>query len=93
MQNFPIGNRIIRGMSVGVVVVEAAEYPPRASPQAVRSNKIATCLRCPATSPHRNSWGPHTLIQQGAVLVATWEDVGEELPTELMTYFDSAHLA
>jgi DNA processing protein len=42
---------------------------------------------------NKNSWGPNTLIQQGAVLVATWEDVGEELPTELMTYFGSAHLA
>jgi len=47
----------------------------------------------PGNVTNRNSWGPHTLIQQGAVLVATWEDVGEELPTELMTYFDSAHLA
>jgi DNA processing protein len=67
LQNFPIANRIIGKMSVGVVVDEAAEYPPRASPPAVRSNKIATCLRCPATSPNQDSWEPNTLIQPGAV--------------------------
>ncbi|HSQ19165.1 MAG TPA: DNA-protecting protein DprA, partial [Blastocatellia bacterium] len=30
-----------------------------------------------------NSWGPNTLIKQGAKLVATWEDVWEDLPTEV----------
>jgi len=29
---------------------------------------------------NKNSWGPNTLIKQGAKLVATWEDVWEELP-------------
>ncbi len=32
---------------------------------------------------NKNSWGPNTLIKQGAKLVATWEDVWEELPTEV----------
>jgi DNA processing protein len=30
---------------------------------------------------NKNSWGPNTLIKQGAKLVATWEDVWEDLPT------------
>ena len=29
------------------------------------------------------AWGPNTLIKQGAKLVATWEDVWEELPTDI----------
>ena len=29
---------------------------------------------------NKNSWGPNTLIKQGAKLTATWEDVWEELP-------------
>jgi DNA processing protein len=32
---------------------------------------------------NKNSWGPNTLIKQGAKLVATWEDVWEELPTDV----------
>jgi DNA processing protein len=31
----------------------------------------------------RNAWGPNTLIKQGAKLVATWEDVWEELPSQI----------
>jgi DNA processing protein len=31
----------------------------------------------------KNAWGPNTLIKQGAKLVATWEDVWEELPTQV----------
>ncbi len=31
----------------------------------------------------KNAWGPNTLIKQGAKLVATWEDVWEDLPTQV----------
>jgi DNA processing protein len=32
---------------------------------------------------NKNSWGPNTLIKQGAKLVATWEDIWEELPANV----------
>jgi DNA processing protein len=32
---------------------------------------------------NKQAWGPNTLIKQGAKLVATWEDVWEELPTDV----------
>jgi DNA processing protein len=34
-------------------------------------------------------WGPNTLIKQGAKLVATWEDVWEELPTLIRLHLES----
>jgi DNA processing protein len=37
----------------------------------------------PGNVTNKNSWGPNTLIKQGAKLVATWEDVWEELPTDV----------
>jgi DNA processing protein len=38
---------------------------------------------------NKNSWGPNTLIKQGAKLVATWEDVWEELPTDVQVALSS----
>jgi len=38
---------------------------------------------------NKNSWGPNTLIKQGAKLVATWEDVWEELPADVQATLDS----
>jgi DNA processing protein len=32
---------------------------------------------------NKNAWGPNTLIKQGAKLTATWEDVWEELSSEV----------
>jgi DNA processing protein len=32
---------------------------------------------------NKNSWGPNTLIKQGAKLTATWEDIWEELPSSV----------
>ena len=37
----------------------------------------------PGNVTNKNSWGPNTLSKQGAKLVATWEDVGEDLPAEV----------
>jgi len=37
----------------------------------------------PGNVTNKNSWGPNTLIKQGAKLAATWEDVWEELPENI----------
>jgi DNA processing protein len=37
----------------------------------------------PGNVTNSNSFGPNTLIKQGAKLTATWEDVWEELPNDV----------
>jgi predicted Rossmann fold nucleotide-binding protein DprA/Smf involved in DNA uptake len=37
----------------------------------------------PGHVTNENPWGPNTLIKQGAKLVATWEDVWEELHADI----------
>jgi DNA processing protein len=80
-QHFPIRNRIISSISVAVAVIEAAEYSGTRITSRCAREQNREVFAVPRKVTNKNSWGPNTLIKQGAKLIARWEDVWEELPT------------
>jgi len=82
-QNFPVRNRIIAGMALGVVVVEGAQYSGSLITARLAMEFGREVFGVPGNVTHAGSFGPNQLIKQGAKLVTGWEDVVEELPTDI----------
>jgi DNA processing protein len=80
-ENFPVRNRIVAGLPLGVVVVEGAQYSGSLITARLAMEFGREVFGVPGNATQPVSFAPNQLIKQGAKLVTCAEDVIEELPT------------
>ena len=80
-ENFPVRNRIIAGIPLGVVIVEGKQYSGSLITARLAMEFGREVFGVPGNVTQEVSFAPNLLIKQGAKLVTNAEDVIEELPT------------
>ncbi len=82
-ENFPVRNRIVAGIPLGVVVIEGAQYSGSLITARLAMEFGREVFGVPGNVTQPVSFAPNQLIKQGAKLVTCAEDVIEELPTPI----------